>query len=882
MGVVAASSSDSRSELLERSRQFAALGESLGAVLGGSRGRLVLVGGEAGVGKTALVSRFCEERGGSPRILSSACDALFTPRPLGPLLDVAAVTGGELEELVESGARPHEVAAALMRELRTREPTILVIEDLHWADEATLDVLKLLVRRIEGVRALILASYRDEELDRTHPLRLVLGELSSSPAVDRLRIDPLSPAAVATLAEPRGVDPDELYRKTEGNPFFVTEVLAAGEDEIPDTVRDAVLARAARLSPAASALLEAAAVVPPPVELWLLETLAADVFDQLDECLTSGMLTTTPASVAFRHELARLAVEESLAPNRRVALHQKALAALADSPTGARELARLAHHAEAAGDGEAVLEFAPAAAAQAASLGAHLEAAAQYARALRFAGGQPLEAQAELLKRRSHECHLTDQADEAVEAQKGAVECYRRLGDRRSEGDALRGLSATLWCPGRVAEAAQFGQEAVALLERLPPGDELAMAYSTVLRLFTLAEDGEGARVWGTRAIELAQRLDNTKVLSHARISIGALGFLAGEPGARERLERSLDFARQAELHEHVGHAYQLLARVALHHRSYALLHQYIDAGLEQCNEHGFDLMRVYLLVYRARAELDQGRWSEAVDSAALVLRERCISTTPRTLALVVLGLVRARSGEPEHRPPLDEAHALAEPTGELPRIAPVAAARAEVAWLEGDHEAVAATTQAALDFAVRRRAAWVVGELACWRRRAGIREEIEADMAEPYALEVHGEWARAAALWTEIGCPYEAALALAGSDGDDALRRALAELQRLGARPAAAIVARRLRERGARALPRGPRPATRKNPANLTARELEVLTLVAQGLRNGEIAERLFLSQKTVGHHVSAILRKLGVPTRGQAGAAAMRLGLAGQGSGD
>ena len=878
MHALAPSSPYERSELFERSRQLATLGESLAAVVSSAQGRLVLVGGEAGVGKTALVRLFCEEHGGSARILSSACDALFTPRPLGPLLDVAEVTGGEFEKLVDGGARPHEVAAALMGELRTRAPTILVIEDLHWADDATLDVVKLLVRRIEGAPALILASYRDDELDRAHPLRLVLGGFATGQAVERLKLEPLSPAAVAKLAEPHGVDADELYRKTEGNPFFVTEVLAASEGEIPDTVRDAVLARAARLSPAANTLLEAAAVVPPPVELWLLETLAADVFDRLDECLTSGMLTGAPASVAFRHELARLAVAEALAPNRRVALHQTALAALADPPSGAPELARLAHHAEAAGDREAVLEFAPAAAAQAASLGARVEAAAQYARALRFADEQPLEARAELFKRRSFECYLTDQADEAAEAQKGAIECYRRLGDRLSEGDALRGLSALLWCPGRVAEAAQSGQEAVALLERLEPGHELAMAYSTALRLCTLAEDAEGALVWGTRAIELAQHLDDTEVLSHAQISIGALEYLEGAPGGRENLERSLGLAQQAELHQHVEHAYQLLARVALQHRSYALVNRYVEAGLEQCNEHGFDLSRLYHLVYRARAELDQGRWSEAVDSAALVLQERCIATTPRTLALVVLGLVRARRGDPDVWPPLDEALVLAEPTGELPRIAPVAAARAEAAWLEGEHEAVAEATEAALDFAVRRRAPWAIGELACWRWRAGIREEIPPDAAEPYTLQMRGEWSRAAELWTRIGCPYEAALALADADDDEALRRALAELQRLGARSAGAIVARRLRKRGALAVPRGPRPATRENPANLTARELEVLELVAQGLRNAEIADRLFVAQKTVDSHVSAILRKLDVPTRGHASAEAVRLGLTGQ----
>jgi DNA-binding CsgD family transcriptional regulator len=260
------------------------------------------------------------------------------------------------------------------------------------------------------------------------------------------------------------------------------------------------------------------------------------------------------------------------------------------------------------------------------------------------------------------------------------------------------------------------------------------------------------------------------------------------------------------------------------------------------------------------------------------VLRESFPSTLPPALAFTAIGLVRARRGDPDQWGPLDEALALVEPSRELQRLAPVAAARAEAAWLEGKADKVAGATGPAFELALQRGAEWPLGELACWRWRAGLLDEPPPAAAEPYALQIAGEWGRAADLWQEVGCPYEAALALAGADDDDALRRALEELQRLGARPAAAIVARRLRGRGARGVPRGPRATTRENPAGLTAREAEVLELVGEGLRNADIAGRLFLSEKTVGHHVSAILRKLGVRTRGQASAEAQRLGIAGQ----
>ena len=264
--------SQTGSELLERGGEFAVLEECLRTVRGSSRGCLVLVSGEAGIGKTALLRRFCEEPGRSARVLWGACDSLFTPRALGPLFDIAQVTGGELARSLESGARPSDVATVLMRESSGRSPTIVVFEDVHWADEATLDVLGLLGRRIESFPAMLVATYR-EELDRAHPLRVVLGELPSG-GVRRLQLLPLSSSAVATLAEREGADAEQLYLQTAGNPFFVTEVLAAGGGEMPQSVRDAVLARAARLSSAARTLLDAVAIAPPQCELWLLEALA--------------------------------------------------------------------------------------------------------------------------------------------------------------------------------------------------------------------------------------------------------------------------------------------------------------------------------------------------------------------------------------------------------------------------------------------------------------------------------------------------------------------------------------------------------------------------------------------------------------------------------
>jgi DNA-binding CsgD family transcriptional regulator/tetratricopeptide (TPR) repeat protein len=860
-------------ELLERSVEQRLLGDSVEAVRADSRGRVVLIGGEAGVGKTALLRAFCDDCAGV-RILWGACDALFSPRPLGPFLDIAEHTNGELERLVKTAARPHEVATALMDELRARSPTILVVEDLHSADEATLDVLRLLAARIEMVPVCLVASYRDDELDRGHRLRIVLGELPTGEGTSRINLAPLSAAAVATLAEPVGVDADELYRKTAGNPFFVTEVIAAPADAIPHTVSDAVHARAARLTPAARRLLDAVAVVGPEAELWLLESLAPDDVERMEECLSSGILAPVSGAVAFRHELARLAIEESLAPNGRLELHRHALRALEDAP-GEHDAARLAHHAEAAGDSDAVLRFAPVAGARAMSLGASREAAGQYARALRFADGLEPGARGNLFDRRAYACYLIGDLEEALVAQRNALECHRQQGDPRREGNSLRLLSRLLRYVGRREDAMQAGLEAVRVLQALPPGHELAMAYCNVSHLYMSLESAEETIAWGERALELADVLDDVEARVYALMNIGTIDVL--ESGRTEKLERSLELARAAGLDEDAGRAYVGLTWWSPRGRSYAHADRYLREGLEYCCERGLNLWRLYLLAWRARSQFDRGHWDEALAAASLVLDDRRATPMPRIVALSVLGLGRARRGDPDVWPALDEAWALARSTGELQRIEPVAAARAEAAWLEGRPDAVAEATDLALDLARRRGATWIVGELVCWRMRAGI-DDAPADVGDPWKPVLDGDATRAAQLWSRLDSPYDAALALAESDDEATVRSGLEVLQRLGARPAAAIVSRRLRERGARGLPRGPRPATQANPANLTSREVEVLGLVADGLQNARIAERLFLSRKTVDHHVSSILRKLGVRTRGEAGIEAARLGLSAQ----
>ena len=854
-------------DLLERSTELAALKGALADVCSSGRGSLVLVAGEAGIGKTALLDAFCDGNGNVPT-MRGGCDALFTPRPLGPVLEIAA-------ELDADGETSHELVQAMARGLRERGSTVIVLEDLHWADEATLDVVRMLARRLESVPVLLAATYRDDSLDRRHPLRLVLGELPSSRHVIHLTLAPLSAEAVATLAGP--TDGAVLHRQTGGNPFFVTEVLAAGGAKLPTTVREAVLARTARLDDAARRLLDAVAVVPPRAELDLLEALVDGYPNGLDECLSSGMLVSTNNAVAFRHEIARVVVEECLSPHDRLELHRRVLVALGSAHRP--DLARLVHHAEAAGDREALLQYAPAAGDRAAKLGAHREAAAHFERALRFADDLGSERRIEYLERRSYECYVTDQIDAAIEARKRALEEHRRRADPLREGDAHRWLSRLAWFAGDRKSAEREAQRAIELLEPLEPGPELAMAYSNVAQLKMLESAHAEAIDWGQRAIELAERLDDDEILAHALNNVGTAELQAGIANGAAKIERSLDLALRAGLHEHAARAFTNLASNHVTRRDFEAAAGYLDAGIDFCRERDLDSWWLYMTGWLARMKLEIGEWDAAADAAHAVVRHPHVAVPSRITPLAVLGRLRARRGDPDVWSVLDEALQLSTRTAEVQRLAPVAAARAEARWLSGENDRIEEETEVALELALTHADGWSAGELCAWRRRGGVQDTpAPGALAEPFALELAGEAEQAAERWRSIGCPYEAALALASADDEDSLRRSVTELQQLGAPRTSARVARILRERGIRRVSLGPRVSTRENPAGLTTRELEVLSLLGEGLRNREIAAQLFLSEKTVDHHVSAILRKLGVESRGQAAAEAARLGINGR----
>lgn len=854
-------------ELLERNDELQQLAATLAAGEEG-RGAFVLVSGEAGIGKTSLIRAFVD-RADRARVLWSACDDLATPRTLGPLRDLAAQLGGTLEASIATGTEPVDLFSELLDALNSgTRLTVVVIEDIHWADQATQDMLKYLARRIANIKCVLIVSYRDDEVPADHPLRVVFGDVPAA-SILRLTLQPLTRESIGTLIEASGLSVDMVLEATGGNPFFVTELGSISETNVPANVLDALTSRVARLSDETRGLVRMMSVVPSRAPRWQLKTFGEDAFEEAQE---RGLIEFDGEAGWYRHELARRAVEESLAPAQRRESHQAILAALIDRDA---DPAVIVHHAEGARDADALMKYAPIAARQASSMASHRDAVAHLERVLPFRDRFSQEARAELLRDYAIEAYRINNQPAAMSAASDALALYRSLEDDYETGDMLRWVSRLRWWIGNRDGAEEAGIEAVEVLENLPPSSALAMAYSNLSQLQMLAHHVEEATAWAIRAIDTAEQVDDTATKAHALNNLGSARLRSGDPEGWNTLEASLVIALEHGHSDQVSRAYANLVYSAIERRQYDRAAAYLESGLAYAEDREEVGSEYYMVAERAQMRFALGDWDEAEEDARWVLgrpQTPGITTMP---ALVVLGRIQARRGDSQAEATLRQAWEQAVPTQELQRVGPAAAAGAELAWLTGAIEQVRTAIEPAFDLLSDSPEPWSAGEIIYWMWRGGGRPGLSTDGAEPFALQIAGEWKRAAQVWEALGCRYEQASALADADAIEPLQEALEILNDLGAVPAAAMVRRALSDRGVRSVSRGPRSSTRQNPAGLTSRQVDVLQLIAGGLSNGEIADRLYISPKTVEHHVSAILQKLEVSGRKEAASRAVELGI-------
>jgi ATP/maltotriose-dependent transcriptional regulator MalT len=856
--------------LVEREAELSALAAAVRDARTG-RGSAVLVQGEAGIGKTSLVRAFRHTVDGTARVLAGACDDLLTPRTFGPLRDAVAGTSGPLAAALAGEPDRERLYRELLRELADPgRPTIVLVEDVHWADDATLDVLRFLARRLDRLYAVVVLTYRDDEL-HSGQLRQLLSMLTGA-TVHRLVLRPLSERAVDELTRAAGVSRTEIFATTHGNPFFVSEVLAEPGAVVPATVLDAVLGRIHHLPAATQRALEQLAVVPSLVETWLATALLGSL-EPLAEAEHRGVIEARPGGVSFRHELARQAVEHALPVARRMALSQAVVEALLKHADV--DLSRIVHHAVAAGDVETILARGPAAAREAAQAGAHRQALSHYEHVVAHSGRLPDEERAQILVEYAWQLYAGQRFDDAVDIARRAVELWEHLGATVSYGETLVVLSRAQYMADQPAEATRSIEHAVTVLEA--SGEPAARAYAQTYHgaILVLTDQVEQALERLAAARELAEQAGRLDLVALCLNYLGCAHGILGDHGGVDELRTSLAMARSLREYEYAARAYTNLGELLYQLHQFDALEECIAAGVQYAADHDLPAHAYNLTAHRAKLLMRRGD----LRGAEAVLR-RLIADVPDAgqltrLTLPTLGRILARRGDAGAEQVLDQAWEVALRGDAIQALGPAGVARVEWAWLSGDVSVAQTQIDILLDRTATAAGARWRGELLTYLRRAGRQVTAFAGCPEPWFAALRGDWPAAAGYWRRLGDPYEEALEQAWSGEPAAMLEALSTLDRIGATAAAKATRRRLRDLGVSKIPR-PRPApAQENPFGLTDRQCEVLALLPDGLTNAEIANRLVISVRTVDHHVAAILAKLGASSRGEAARLATDLDL-------
>jgi len=849
--------------LLERERELATL-EGLVAGLDGTGGKVVLVRGEAGIGKSTLVTGLVDSVTADAHVRTGACDDLIIPQPLGPFWDMARAEPSLLGPLGD-GDRLRLLLTVLDLMSRAPRPTILIIEDTHWADEATLDAIRYLGRRIAGTNGLLVLTYRDGDVDYDHPLRGVIGDIPV-PDVIRIELQGLSLDAVSSLVRDSSLDPEEVLSATGGNPFMVTELAAAGSDEVPASLQDSVMARVNKLSPGSREALRTLAVIPEPIPrsdaLWL------DGVDAqgLVECEERGLLDRGREMVAFRHVLLRRAIESAMTAGERQARSRAVLERL----PAETHPCLLIHCAVGADDSERLLELAPRSARYAAATGSHLQAVQDFRTLGPYLDRIDPAALGPLLDEWAREEDLADEVSEAIRLNALAREHYLRMGDRSAESRALTDAARYHEFAGQRRRAEALAREALEVLGPDPEDSDLARALETNAYIEMMAGNISAVTALVDRTLEAGGRDIDEVILIRSLNHRGMVDDIVGYPGGCASLDEARARAEAAgewyeECRALVNHAW-----AAAEYRDLPVASDYAQRAVASAVQHALLSIEAYARAIYARVLGLQGRWDEAADVARELFAASGIT---RMVALPALGAIEARKGRASAPTVLAQAWEMAAAADEFQRLAPAAAATAEHAWISGSSTVPVADLTGVMAAGLDLGFSWSSGEIAYWLWELGELSLPPQGIAEPYRLMIEGQALAAAAIWEARGMPYERALALAHGGRTDQLE-ALEVLQTLGATAVAAKLRQTLREQGV-AVPRGKGRETRRNVAGLTARQAEVLQLLADGLSNIEIADRLFISPRTAESHVAGVLDKLDVSTREEAAARARAEGI-------